>query len=144
MGLTQQIAIEPLASVSSGMAEFYTPISSHETMLVQVPPQARDDLFVHHFQTDRLLAVRGEFVLVVLQNRRYHYIPLSDRVPAVLTIPPGIPHGAISFCDEPSMVVNAVQRHGVACDKDYRPMRPPFPYDLAAARRALGTLAIAA
>ncbi|GAB4348680.1 MAG: hypothetical protein Fur0042_15600 [Cyanophyceae cyanobacterium] len=144
MALVRQMTIAPLTSIASGMAEFYTPISSHETMLVRVPPQARDDLFVHHFQTDRLMAVRGEFVLVVLQNRRYHYVPLSDRQPAVLTIPPGLPHGAVSFSDEPCLVVNAVHRHGEPCDRDYRPMRPPFPYDLAAARRALAECCLVA
>ncbi len=52
------------------MSQFYTPQSSHETILVQIPPNSVDDLFVHHFQTDQLLVVKGNFVLVVLQNRR--------------------------------------------------------------------------
>ena len=134
MSPIEQVEIRVLESIKSGMAEFYTPQSSHETMLVQIPAHARDDLFVHHFQTDQLLVVRGNFVLVVLQNRKYRYIPLSDRIPALVTIPPGVPHGALSFTSEPCLLVNAVLRHGKADERDYRPMKPPFPYDLAAAQ----------
>ncbi len=140
MGLTASVQLKPLESIESGMAVFYTPQSCHETMLVQVPAMARDNLFVHRFQTDQLLAVRGQFVMVVLQNRRYHYIPMSDRRPAVLTIPPGVPHGALSFNHEPCLVVNAVVRHGRSHPLDYRAMNPPFPYDLAVAERSLDQL----
>ncbi len=134
MGLTKQVEIRQLQSIKSGMAEFYTPQFSHETMLVQVPPHARDDLFVHRFQTDQLLVVRGSFVMVILQNRQYQYIPLSDRYPAVLTIPTGVLHGALSFSDEPCLLVNAILRHGPACEKDYRAITPPIPYDLVKAK----------
>jgi hypothetical protein len=95
---------------------------------------------VHHFQTDQLLVVRGSFVLVILQNRKYDYIGLSDRQPAVVKIPKGIPHAAINFSDEPCLMVNAVLRHGETCEKDYRPLPRPFPYDLIAARNALEAL----
>lgn len=137
MGLSKSVEIHPLNSTISGTTEFYTPLSSHETMLVQVHPHTADDLFVHHFQTDRLLVVRGSFVLVVLQNRQYRYIPLSDRYPAVVTIPPGVPHSAINLSDEPCVMVNAVLRHGDPCDRDYRPLKPRIPYDLAAAKAAV-------
>lgn len=140
MGLSKQVEIRALTSIESGMAKFYTPQSSHETMLVQVPAGARDDLFCHHFQTDQLLVVRGSFVLVVLQNRQYRYIPLSDRHPAVVKIPPGVPHGAINFSSEPCLVVNAVLRHGPVCERDYRPMKPPIPYDITAAIAVLERL----
>jgi uncharacterized RmlC-like cupin family protein len=136
MGLSKQIEIRHLESVKSGMAEFYTPQSSNETILVQVSAWAKDDLFVHHFQTDQILVVRGSFVLVVLQNRQYRYIPLCDRVPVVVTIPPGVPHGALSFSDEPCLVVNALLRHGIANERDYRPIKPPVPYDMIVARSA--------
>ncbi|MBK4731786.1 cupin domain-containing protein [Oxynema sp. CENA135] len=137
MGLNKHVEIEVLESMQSGMAQFYTPLSCHETMLVQVPPRAIDDLFVHHFQTDRLLVVRGSFVLVVLQNRQYRYLPLSDRHLTVITIPPGVPHGALNFSDEPCLVVNAAIRHGKAIERDYRPMKPRLAYDLDAAKAAL-------
>jgi dTDP-4-dehydrorhamnose 3,5-epimerase-like enzyme len=112
------------------MAEFYSLQTSHETMVVQIPPLVVDDLFVHHFQTDQLLVVKGGFILVVLQNRRYQYIPLHENRPAVMTIPPGIPHGAINLSETPCVVVNAVLRHGPANERDYRPLPRPFPYDL--------------
>ena len=140
MGLIRTVEVRPLQSLKSGMAEFYTPQSSHETMLVQVPAHARDDLFVHHFQTDQLLVVRHSFVLVVLQNRRYQYIALSERYPAVVQIPPGIPHGAINLSGESCLLVNAVLRHGASHPRDYQPMVPPFPYDLALAEAALRNL----
>jgi hypothetical protein len=44
-------------------------------------------LFVHHYQTDQLLVVRGTAVLIVLQNRRYEYILMSQDKPMVVKIP---------------------------------------------------------
>ncbi len=108
MALVKQVEIRPLTSIKGGMAEFYTPQSSHETMVVQVAAGAIDDLFVHHFQTDQRLVVRGSFVLVVLQNRAYQYIPLSEYAPCMVKIPPGIPHGAINRSPPPGVLVNAV------------------------------------
>ncbi|MBW4520525.1 MAG: dTDP-4-dehydrorhamnose 3,5-epimerase [Scytolyngbya sp. HA4215-MV1] len=139
MGLKSQVEIYSLESIKGGMAEFYTPQSSNETMLVQVPSGTVDDLFVHHFQTDQLFVVRGSFVLVVLQNRRYQYIPLSENYPAVVRIPPGVPHGAINLCHEPCVMVNAVLRHGPVCDRDYRPLKRPFDYDMAMARSLMNS-----
>ncbi|MGK7877650.1 MAG: cupin domain-containing protein [Xenococcaceae cyanobacterium] len=142
MGLIKGISIRPLESIQGGMAQFYTPQSSNETMLVQIPAGTVDDLFVHRFQTDQLLVVRGSFILVVLQNRQYQYIPLSERQPQVVTIPPGVPHGAINLNQEPCLLVNAVLRHGVALERDYRPLKRPFPYDLALAKAQLEKLEI--
>jgi hypothetical protein len=141
MSLKRSVEIRPLASIKAGMAQFYPAQTSDETMLVQVVGHARDDLFVHHFQTDQLLVVRRDFVLVVLQNRRYQYIALSEDYPAVVTVPAGVPHGAINLRGEPCMLINAVLRHGPACDRDYHPMKPRIPYDLAAAKAALDDLA---
>ena len=132
MGLIKGIEVRRLESVKGGMSEFYTPQSSHETMLVQIPAGTVEDLFVHRYQTDQLLVVRGSLVLVILQNRHYQYIPLSTHQPMVVTIPPGVPHGAINLSAEPCVLVNAVLRHGLAHDRDYRPLKPPFPYDLKA------------
>jgi dTDP-4-dehydrorhamnose 3,5-epimerase-like enzyme len=140
MGLRSGVEIFPLASVRGGMAEFYTPQSSHETMLVNVPAGTIDELFVHHFQTDQLLVVRGSFVLIVLQNRKYQYIPLSETQPTIVKIPPGVPHGAINLSTEPCVLVNAVLRHGPACDRDYRPLRRPIPYDMNRVKRLLQDL----
>jgi len=125
------------------MAEFYPPQASHETVLVQVPPKTVDDLFVHRRQTDQLLVARGSFVLVVLQNRQYQYIPLSEHYPAVVKIPRGVLHGAINFSCQPCLVVNAVLRHGPTHERDYQPVKPPFPYDLAAAEVSLAELEVA-
>lgn len=140
MPLVRQVEIRDLTSVKAGMVEFYTPQVSHETMLVQVEAGAVDDLFVHHFQTDQLLVVRGSFVLVILQNRQYRYIPLSSDIPVVVTIPPGVPHGAINLSSEPCFMVNAMIRHGKPNERDYRPLKQPFPYDFNAVRQALQSL----
>ena len=51
--LRKTIELKQLESIQGGMSQFYTPQSSHETMLVQIPPHSIDDLFVHHFQTDQ-------------------------------------------------------------------------------------------
>ncbi|MEM9246997.1 MAG: hypothetical protein AAGA67_14820, partial [Cyanobacteria bacterium P01_F01_bin.153] len=61
-------------------------------------------------------------------------------IPTVVTIPPGIYHGALSFSDEPCVVVNAVIRHGEATEADYDPIKPPVPYDLEAAQHTLDQL----
>lgn len=140
MTAKKKVEVAYLTSMKSGMAEFYTPQASTETMLVQVAAGAIDDLFCHHFQTDQLLVVRGSFVLVVLCDRQYQYIPLSEHHPTVVTIPPNVPHAAINLSNEPCMLINAVLRHGAAHPKDYQPRHHPFPYDLGAAHHAIATL----
>ncbi|MBE9031070.1 dTDP-4-dehydrorhamnose 3,5-epimerase [filamentous cyanobacterium LEGE 11480] len=137
MALVKQVEVRSLDSFEGGMAKFFTPQTSHETMLVQVAAGAQDDLFVHRYQTDQLLVVRGSMVLVVLQDRRYRYIPLTDAQPTVVQIPPGVPHGAINPSNQGCVLVNAVLRHGAPYAPDYRPLRQPFPYDLAQAKRVL-------
>lgn len=127
MGLIHQVEVRRLNSMRSGMVEFFTPQTSDETMTVQVEAGAVEKLFVHRFQTDQLLVVRGQFVLVILQNRQYRYIPLSDRVPTVVKIPPGVPHGAVNLGTEDCLMVNALLRHGEPHELDYRPLNPLFP-----------------
>jgi hypothetical protein len=130
MGLSKGISIRLLESIQGGMTQFYTPQSSNETMVVQIPARTVEDLFVHRHQTDQLLVVKGSFVLIILQNRQYQYIPLSDRLPQVVTIPPGVLHGAINLSEKPCLLVNAVLRHGTANERDYIPRKRPLPYDL--------------
>jgi hypothetical protein len=76
MSLSKGVAIHHLTSVKAGMIQFYPPQASHETMLVQIPAQTIDDMFVHKYQTDQLMVVRGNFVLVILHDGKYQYIPL--------------------------------------------------------------------
>jgi uncharacterized RmlC-like cupin family protein len=140
MALVRQVEVRSLDSFQGGMAQFFTPQASHETMLVSVPAGAQDDLFVHHYQTDQILAVRGSMVLVYLQNRQYHYIPLTEDRPQVVQIPPGVPHGAINPSRENCVLVNAVLRHGDPHPRDYQPLSYPFPYDVAQARRVLASV----
>jgi dTDP-4-dehydrorhamnose 3,5-epimerase-like enzyme len=109
-------------------------------MVVQIPAETIDDLFVHKSQTDQLLVVKGRFVLVTLINRRYQYIPLSEDRPVVVKIPPGVLHGAINVDPEPCVVVNAVLRHKPVQERDYIPQKRPFAYDIAAAASALAEL----
>ena len=137
MGLIKGITVETIESIQGGMAEFYTPQSSDETMIVKVPANTIDDLFVHKKQTDQLLVVKGGFVLVVLYDREYQYIPLTEEIPQVVTIPKGILHGSINFSDRDCLLVNAVLRHGKSNPKDYQPMSKPYPYDLNKARLAM-------
>lgn len=140
MGEARGIQIRQLESIKGGMAEFFTPQASHETILVQIPPHALNDLFVHKSQTDQLLVVRGRFVLVTLINRQYQYIPLSEDHPVVVTIPPGVLHGAINLSSQQCVMVNAVLRHRAVQERDYVTRGRPFPYDLAAAEAALKQL----
>ena len=131
MSLSKGVEIHQLTSVKAGMVQFYTPQSSNETMLVQIPPNTIDDMFVHKYQTDQLMVVRGNFTLVILHNGKYQYISLSDSQPQVVNIPPLVPHAAINLGGEPCMLINAVIRHGKSHPADYRPIEAPFPYDLA-------------
>ena len=137
MSLSKGVEIHPLTSAKAGMLQFYTPQASHETMLVQIPPHTIDDMYVHKYQTDKLMVVRGNFILVILHNGKYQYIPLNDREPTVVTIPPLVPHSAINIGDEPCMSINAMIRHGQAHPNDYRPLKAPFPYDLTQVERLL-------
>ncbi|MGB3653863.1 MAG: dTDP-4-dehydrorhamnose 3,5-epimerase, partial [Rivularia sp. (in: cyanobacteria)] len=111
MSKARGIEIRYLESIKGGMTKFFTPQASNETMLVQIPPNTVEDLFVHKSQTDQLLVVKGRFVLVTLINKQYQYIPLSEKYPAVVTIPPGVLHGVINTTSESCVVVNAVLRH---------------------------------
>lgn len=140
MGLIKGVTLQAIESIQGGMAEFYTPQSSDETMIVKVPANTVDDLFVHKHQTDQLLVVRGSFVLVVLYNKEYQYIPLSEKIPQVATIPKGVLHGAINFGKQDCLLVNAVLRHGEPQAKDYQPIKRPFPYDLEKAKSSLDNL----
>ncbi len=136
MSLINKIEVYPLTANTKGRVKFYSSQTSHETMLVKIVPKTIDNLFVHHFQTDQLLVVQGSFVLVVLQNRHYRYVSLSEQQPTVVKIPPGVPHGAINFSSKPCVMINAVIRHGPAHERDYRPLKLPFAYDLVAAKKA--------
>ena len=134
MALIKGITVETIESIQGGMTQFYNLQKSDRTMVVKIPANTIDDLFVHKHQTDRLLVVQGSFVLVILYNRQYHYIPLSDRLAQVVTIPKGILHGAINLSDRDCLLVNAVLNHGEATQKDYQPIPKPFSYDLEQAR----------
>ena len=140
MGLIQGVTLQEIESIQGGMTEFYTPQSSDETIVVKVPANTVEDLFVHKHQTDQLLVVKGSFVLVVLHDRAYQYIPLSETIPQVATIPRGVLHGAINFSDRDCLLVNAVLRHGEPTARDYQPVAKPFPYDMEQARLSLQQL----
>lgn len=140
MGLIQGVTLQKIESIQGGMTEFYTPQSSDETMVVKVPANTVDDLFVHKHQIDQLLVVKGNFVLVVLYDRAYQYIPLSEEIPQVVTIPRGVLHGAINIGDRDCLLVNAVLRHGEPTARDYQPVAKPFPYDMEQARLSLQQL----
>ena len=54
MNKARGIEIRYLESIKGGMAQFFTPQASNETMLVQIAPNTIDELFVHKSQTDQL------------------------------------------------------------------------------------------
>lgn len=137
MGLIPGVTVKKIESIQGGMSEFYTPQSSDETTIVKVPANSIDDLFIHKQQTDQLLVVKGSFVLVVLHNGTYQYIPLTEEIPQVATIPRGILHGSINFSDRDCLLVNAVLRHGEPNPRDYQPIVKPFAYDLQQAKLCL-------
>jgi len=109
---------------------FFSAQPSDETVLFEIAPNTIDDLFCHHFQTDRLCVVQGQMVLVCLQNHQYHYIPLSAQKLQVVKIPAGLPHLVINLSVEPCLVINALIRHGIFHPKDYQPLKKPFPLNI--------------
>jgi len=130
MGILNKVEYIQLTQVKEDTIKFFTPVSSDETSLFEIPPQTADEnLFCHRFHTDQLLVVRGSTVLVFLENRRYDYILLTQHQMRFVKIPPGIPHALINFSSESCLVLNALIRHGPAHPKDYQPIKKPFPFD---------------
>lgn len=111
------IEICPVDIHSKQVKEFKIPFR-HETNLVFIALGVIEDLFVHHYQTDQLVVVKGKAVLAVLQNRKYQYVVMSEDYPRVVKIPPGLPHGVINISSETCIAINSVIRHG-----------PPHPRD---------------
>lgn len=130
MGIINKVECIQLAQEKEDVVKYFTPVSSDETVLFEMPPQTADEsLFCHHFQTDQLVVVRGSMVLVLLQNRYYDYILSTQHQLILIKIPPGIPHAVINFSSEPCLVLNAIIRHGSPHPKDYQPIKKPFPFD---------------
>lgn len=137
MGLINNFECIELAQKKEGSINFFSLQFSADTFLYEIAPQTIDDLFCHHFQTDQLVVVRGSMVLVCLQNRQYHYIPMTHRIPQVVKIPTGVPHLVINLTSEPCWVINALIRHGVPHPKDYLPLKKPFPLDMERVKKLL-------
>ena len=106
---------------SSGIAFFHESLPSDETLVAEVVPSTRAELFCHRHQTDQLMVLRGGLELIVLQNRQLRRIHLREDEATWVRIPPGVPHGAINRGSRPAIVVNAVLRHGPGLPSDYRP-----------------------
>ncbi|MBD2137299.1 cupin [Anabaena sp. FACHB-1237] len=130
MTCSKSINIQKLESMKVGMVSFYSLANSNQTTLVHIAGNFIDNMFVHRHQTDQLLVVKGQILITSLHKREYQYIFLSEREPKIITIPPGVLHGAINLSEEPCLIVNAVLHHGQTNEKDYRPIKPPLPYDI--------------
>ena len=132
MGLINKVECTQLEQFQEEGLYCFKPLSSNETVLYEIPPQSTDDgLFCHRFQTDQLLVMRGCMVLVFIQNRHNHYVLLTQHVPLLVTIPPGIPHAVMNPTSEPCLYMNAIIRHRCPHPKDYQPIKKPFPFDMA-------------
>jgi dTDP-4-dehydrorhamnose 3,5-epimerase-like enzyme len=99
-------------------------------------------MFVHKYQTDQLMVVRGNLTMLILHDRKYQYIHLSGSNPHVIEIPQLLPHAAINIGDETCVLVNAVIRHGKPRPADYRPVKAPFPYDSSQFSRSTTSLVV--
>ena len=104
----KRVEIRKLDSIKVGMVSFYSPASSNQTTLVHIAGNFIDNMFVHKHQTDQLLVVKGKVLITTLYKREYQYTLLSEKEPTIITIPPGVLHGAINLSEEPCIVVNAV------------------------------------
>ncbi len=119
--------VEVLSSPGSpaGLAFLHDPMPSDETLIAELAPSSRPELFCHRHQTDQLMVLRGSIDLVVLQNRQLRCITLREDEATWVRIPPRVPHGAINRSRTPALLVNAVVRHGCSDARDYRPRPVP-------------------
>lgn len=125
MGLQRLVQLSPLERLHSGSTVFSAPVASNETLIAEVSTTPTCELFCHRHQTDQLLVLCGAIDLVVLQERTLRRITLREDDATWVSIPPGVPHGAINRGARPAVVVNAVLRHGPEDPRDYRPRRVP-------------------
>lgn len=125
MALSRMVEVIQLEPTITGSTTFFEPQASHETLISEVGVAHVCELFCHRRQTDQLILLRGAIDLIVLQNGRLRRITLREDESRVVRIPPGVPHAAINRCRRPSVVVNAVLRHGPSDPRDYLPRRMP-------------------
>ncbi|MDJ0515482.1 MAG: cupin domain-containing protein [Trichodesmium sp. MO_231.B1] len=109
---------------------YYPSLNSDETMIATYPPNTMENLYVHRNQTDYIKVVRGQLIWVILSEGKYQYIPLSEEDSFVVKVPPKIPHAGINPYDETCVMVNAIVLHKPRKPIDYKPISPPFPYDI--------------
>jgi uncharacterized RmlC-like cupin family protein len=131
MGNIPRIEILELSyeTVPEGIS-YSSNLNCSQIELATYPPNARTSLYVHRNQTDYIHVVRGKLIWVVLSEGKYQYLPLSEDDSFVVKVPPKIPHGGINPYDETCVFVNAIALHKSRKPIDYRPIAPPFPYDL--------------
>lgn len=109
---------------------YYPSLNCSETMVATYPPGTKDNLYVHRNQTDYIQVVRGKLIWVILSAGKYQYIPLSEEDSLVIKVPPKIPHSGINPYEETCVMVNAIELHKPRKNIDYRPIIPPFPYNI--------------
>ena len=111
-----------------GLAFLRQPLASNETLIAEVAPSTRAELFCHRHQTDQLMVLRGGIDLIVLQDKQLRRIALREDEPTWVRIPPGVPHGAINRGPVPAIVVNAVLRHRPSDGRDYQTRPVPVAF----------------
>ncbi|MBM5808449.1 MAG: cupin domain-containing protein [Cyanobacteria bacterium M_surface_7_m2_040] len=119
------VEILPSQGERSGLAFFREPLTSDETLIAELEPCSRPELFCHRHQTDQLMVLRGGIDLIVLQNKCLRRIPLREDEPTWVRIPPYVPHGVINRGPSTAVVVNAVLRHRVSDSREYQPRPVP-------------------
>ena len=135
MALRHSVEVLTSSGSPAGLAFFHAPMPSDETLIAELAPTARPELFCHRHQTDQLMVLRGSIDLVVLQNRQLHCITLREDEATWVRIPPCVPHGAINRGRTAALLVNAVVRHGCGDARDYLPR--PLPRAMTAAWMAM-------
>ncbi len=109
---------------------YYSSLNSNETVVGKYPPGTQENLYVHRNQTDYVQVVSGELIWVILSEGKYQYFPLNEEDSFVIKVPPKIPHAGINPYDETCVFLNAIVRHKPWKPIEYRPISPPFPYDI--------------
>ena len=131
-----QVTIHSLPLKNSDRVQLCELPQSDNTMLLEVGAGVVGDLCIHQFQTNRIFAVTGSLVMVILQNKQYDYIFLGAHSANALTIPSGIPYGFINLGSTPCWAISDAIYHGSEHKMSlhgsgYRSLKPPFPYDIA-------------
>lgn len=92
-----------IASSKDGWSKF---LDNAQVYLTTVLPGKKKGWHWHHKKENQLTCIRGQVILGVKLEKEIEEIKLSDRQPATVRIPKGIPICFYNAGDEPAYILN--------------------------------------